>query len=182
MIKVYILIANGFEEIEALAPADVLRRAGYDVQLVSVPGTPFVTGSHGISVKTDLFLVDVNVEDATMLVLPGGMPGTSNLLANERVKFLVKGFHEYNKWLAAICAAPMILGEMGLLEGVEATCYPGFEKHLVGATIVPLPVVTSGKIITARGVGASMAFCLEIVKNLSDEHVALELKKKMMVE
>lgn len=181
MNRVYILLANGFEEVEALTPADVLRRAGYEVLLVSVPGSPFVNGSHSIAVKTDIFLDDVDADAGSMILLPGGLPGTNNLFASERVKSLVLAFYERNKWIAAICAAPMILGELGLLKGKEATCYPGFEKHLHGAIVLESPTITSGNIVTGRSVGAAMAFSLEIVKNLTDENAALELKKKMVV-
>jgi protein deglycase len=182
MTRVYILLAAGFEEVEALTPADVLRRAGYEVYLVSTTGAPNIKGAHDIVVKTDVFLDDVEVDSATMLILPGGLPGTNNLFANEKVKALVQAFHDRGKWLGAICAAPLILGEMQLLHGKEATCYPGYEKHLHGAKCVSIPAVTDGKIITGKGIGASMAFSLEIVKNLSDEATASEMKKKMVVE
>ncbi len=182
MNRIYILLAAGFEEVEALTPADVLRRAGYEVFLVSTTGAPNVKGAHDIVVKTDVFMDDVDVESGTLLLLPGGIPGATNLLANERVKKLIMQFHSRDKWLAAICAAPMILGEMHLLKGKNATCYPGFEKHLYGATCVDKPALTDGKIITGKGIGAAMAFSLEIVKNLSDEATAREMKKKMVVE
>jgi protein deglycase len=181
MKRIYILLAAGFEEVEALTPADVLRRAGYEVFLVSTTGAPNVKGAHDIVVKTDVFMDDVEVESATLLLLPGGIPGATNLLANEKVKKLVGQFHSRDKWLAAICAAPMILGEMQLLQGKKATCYPGFEKHLHGAIWVDTPALTDGTIITGKGIGAAMAFSLEIVKNLSDEATAKELKKKMVV-
>lgn len=182
MNRIYILLAAGFEEVEALTPADVLRRAGYEVFLVSTTGAPNVKGAHDIVVKTDVFMDDVDVESATLLLLPGGIPGATNLLANERVKNLVTQFYNRDKWLAAICAGPMILGEMNLLKGKKATCYPGFEKHLFGATSVDKPTITDGKIITGKGIGAAMAFSLEIVKNLTDEATAREMKKKMVVE
>lgn len=182
MKRIYILLAAGFEEVEALTPADVLRRAGYEVFLVSTTGAPNVKGAHDIVVKTDVFMDDVDVESATLLLLPGGIPGATNLLANERVKSLILQFHSRDKWLAAICAAPMILGEMNLLKGKQATCYPGFEKHLLGATHADKPAITDGKIITGKGIGAAMAFSLEIVKNLTDEATAREMKKKMVVD
>ncbi|ASB51177.1 DJ-1 family glyoxalase III [Alkalitalea saponilacus] len=182
MVKVYILLADGFEEVEALTPADVLRRAGFEVFLVSTTGAPVITGSHDISVKTDVFLNDVDSGTGTILILPGGLPGTTNLFGNEKVKSLIQKFYDNGKWLAAICAAPMILGEMKLLEGKKSTCYPGFEKHLHGAELTNEQAVTDGKIVTGRGIGAAMAFSLEIVKNLStDESLASELAKKMVV-
>jgi protein deglycase len=181
MCHIYILLAAGFEEVEALTPADVLRRAGYKVYLVSTTGAPNIKGAHDIVVKTDIFLDDINIDEATMLLLPGGIPGTTNLFANEKVKSIVQAFYDRGKWLAAICAAPMILGELNLLKDKRATCYPGFERHLHGAYYVDEATVTSGKIITGRGIGAAMDFSLEIVKNLSDEATALEMKKKMVV-
>ena len=181
MKNIYILLADGFEEVEALTPTDVLRRAGFEVFLVSTTGSPNIKGSHDIVVKADVFLSDVDVDNACLLLLPGGLPGTTNLLANERVKDLVLQFNNKQKWLAAICAAPMILGEMHLLEGKIATCYPGFEKHLYGATYSDKPTITDGKIITGKGIGAAMAFSLEIVKNISGEEIAIEMKKKMVV-
>ncbi|HBG87640.1 MAG: DJ-1/PfpI family protein [Bacteroidales bacterium] len=182
MEKIYILLASGFEEVEAITPADVLRRAGYEVFLVSTTGAPNVKGVHNIEVKCDIFMNDVIVDGATMLLLPGGIPGATNLMANERVKKLITQFHDSGKWIAAICAAPMILGEMHLLKGKKATCYPGFEKHLHGAIVVDRPAISDGKIITGRGIGAAMAFSLEIVKNLSGEASMLEMKKKMVVD
>ena len=182
MKRAYILLASGYEEVEALMPADVMRRAGYEVYLVSATGEPIVKGAHNIEVKTDAFLNEVSVENGDLIMLPGGIPGATNLLANEKVKNLVSRFYENRRWVAAICAAPMVLGEMRLLQGKKATCYPGYEKHLHGAIIVNSPAVTDGKIITGKGVGAAMAFSLEIVKNLSGEAEMLELKKKMVVE
>lgn len=182
MKKVFVLLANGYEEIEALMPVDVLRRAGLDVSIVSTSEESFVTGAHNISVKSDLFLNDVDADNGDLLILPGGMPGASNLLENEKVKSLITSFYEKKKWLAAICAAPMILGEMGLLEGKKATCFPGFEKHLKGAEVVKESAITDGHIITGRGIGAAMEFSLEIVRNLLGVDVANKLGKEMVVE
>ena len=182
MKKAFVLLANGYEEIEALMPVDVLRRAGLDVSIVSISEESLVTGAHNISVKSDLFLDDVDADNGELLILPGGMPGASNLLANEKVKSLITSFYEKKKWLAAICAAPMILGEMGLLQGKKATCFPGFEKHLKGAEVVKESTITDGHIITGRGIGAAMEFSLEIVRNLLGVDVANKLGKEMVVE
>lgn len=181
MKNIYVLLADGFEEVEALTPVDVLRRAGLSVFLVSTTGAPFVTGSHHVSVKCDVFLNDVNPSESEMLILPGGIPGATNLLANEKVKNLVSSFNENDKWLGAICAGPMVLGDLQLLQGKRVTCYPGFEKYLHGAKITAEPAVTDGKIITGRGIGAAMAFSLEIVRNLLGREVATDLAKKMVV-
>jgi len=182
MKKVFVLLADGYEEIEALMPVDVLRRAGLDVSIVSTSEESFVTGAHNISVKSDLFLDDVDAENGELLILPGGMPGASNLFENEKVKSLITSFSEKKKWLAAICAAPMILGEMGMLQGKKATCFPGFEKHLKGAEVVKDSAITDGHIITGRGIGAAMEFSLEIVRNLLGDDTARKLGKEMMVE
>lgn len=182
MKKIYIFLAEGFEEVEALTPADVLNRAGFDVKLVSVTNDLMVTGSHHIKVKCGSFIESVNVDDAIMLILPGGMPGTLNLMASDLVKRRILEFHKAGKWIGAICAAPMILGEMNLLKGKKATCYPGYEKHLIEANLVPLPTVTDGRIITGRGIGASMDFSLEIVRNLIDKKTADALAEKMVVD
>lgn len=182
MKKAFVLLANGYEEIEALMPVDVLRRAGLDVSIVSISEESLVTGAHNISVKSDLFLDDVDADNGDLLILPGGMPGASNLMENEEVKSLITSFYEKKKWLAAICAAPMILGEMGLLQGKKATCFPGFEKHLKGAEVVKESAITDGHIITGRGIGAAMEFSLEIVRNLLGVDVANKLAKEMVVE
>ncbi len=180
MKRIYVLLAKGFEEIEALTPVDVLRRAGFEVNLVSISDELIVIGAHNIAVKADILIDDVTIESADMLILPGGMPGTTNLFENEKVKTLVNTINDSNKCLAAICAAPMILGEMGLLKGKKATCYPGFEKHLHDATVVSDDFVSDGNIITGRGVGAAMAFSLELLKHLSDEATAKKMAKDLV--
>lgn len=182
MKKAFVLLATGFEEIEALMPVDVLRRAGIDVSVVSTTGDAVVTGAHNISVASDMLLKDVKLDSGDIIILPGGMPGASNLLGNADVKQLVLSFDEQGKWLAAICAAPMVLGEYGLLKDKKATCFPGFEQHLKGAKKVDSAVVTDGKIITAEGMGAAMDFSLEIVKNLLGVAAANELAKNMLVK
>lgn len=182
MNEIYILFAEGFEEVEALTPCDVLRRADFYVNLVSTTGNLQVTGSHGITVKCDMFIDDINVNDALMLILPGGMPGTLNLKNNRKVIETIREFAGNGKWIAAICAAPMILGEMRLLQNKNATCYPGYEQYLKGANVLQLPAITDGKIITGRGIGTAMAFSLEIVKQLASDEKAEELSRKMVVE
>lgn len=181
MDKIYILLAEGFEEVEVITPADVLNRAGYTVGLVSTNNSLLVTGAHNITVKCGSFIENLSADEAIMLILPGGMPGTHNLMANDMVKHCVSEFYDKGKWIGAICAAPMILGEMGFLKGKKATCYPGYEKHLLGAEVLTQPVVTDGKIITGRGIGVSMDFSLEIVSNLLNMGTVEELRKKMVV-
>lgn len=181
MQKAVIFLADGFEEIEALTPVDVLRRAGIDVKTVSVTPHKQVTGAHHIPVMADALFEEVNYDEMDLLVLPGGMPGSTNLLNHAALnKLIIKSSNE-DKWIAAICAAPMILGELSLLKGKKATCYPGFEKHLLGADSTGNPVETDGRITTGRGVGAAMEFSLRLVELLIDKDTAEKLAGKMVV-
>ncbi|MBR4761104.1 MAG: DJ-1/PfpI family protein [Clostridia bacterium] len=158
---VYVFLANGFEEIEALAPVDILRRGGVEVKTVGI-GSKTVTGSHGIGVLCDLSEDEAELDNMSAAVLPGGMPGTINLEKSETVRRAINNAAESGKLIGAICAAPSILGKMGLLKGKKATCFPGFEKHLSGAVLSDLPAVKDGNIITACGAGAALdfGFCL----------------------
>ena len=178
---VLIHFAEGFEEIEAISVVDVLRRAGIETLMVSVTGSLMVTGSHGITVATDVLFKDAPYDDATMLVLPGGLPGAHNLFAHKNLTAQLIGFAKQGKPIAAICAAPYILGELGLLEGKKATCYPGFEKHLKGAEVVTEQAVISGNIITGRGAGPAIVFALKIVEYMLGKNLADGLKLKMLV-
>lgn len=164
---VYVLLAPGFEEAEALVPADLLRRANIETALVSVTGEP-VPGSHGITVTADIALEDVDLSKADMVVLPGGGLGFKNLGADPRVERLVKEAAEKELWVAAICAAPTLLGKWGLLTGKEAVCYPGMEEGLTGAQArMDLRFVTDGKIITGRAAGSAFDFGLALVEALA---------------
>jgi len=177
---IYIFLAEGFEEIEALTPADCLRRAGKTVKTVGIGGS-VITGAHGIAVQTDLTEADVLLDDALeMIVLPGGMPGTRNLQKNPTVRKAVQFCAEQNRRIAAICAAPSILGEMGVLRGKTATCYPGFEPELTGCNAVAVPVCQDGNIITGRGPGAAMDFGLKLVAVLKGDAAAETLAGKMV--
>ena len=182
MNEIYIFFAEGFEEIEALTPCDVLRRAGFKVNLTSTTDSLYVAGARNITVKCDIFIQEVNIDNALMLILPGGMPGASNLNNNSKVIDMIQNFADSGKWIAAICAAPMILGGMELLSGKKATCYPGYEKYLKGATFIKEPVVTDGKIITSCSAGTAMVFSFEILKQLAGSKVAEELGEKMGVK
>lgn len=168
---IYLFLANGFEEVEALAPLDLLRRAGCEVTTVGVGGD-MIRGSHGITVVADIpdtMYADPNPE---MIILPGGMPGAKNLDECRTVDMALKAAVSSNGYIAAICAAPFILGKRGLLEGKRATCYPGFEKELKGAILSEYNVEQDGHIITASGMGAATAFGLELVEVMRDEHYA----------
>lgn len=164
---VYILLAPGFEEAEALVPTDLLRRAGVEAALAALEGE-LVPGGHGITVKADLALDQMDLDRAEMIVLPGGGVGVKNLGADPRVEELVREAVRRDIWVAAICAAPTLLGRWGLLQGKRAICYPGMEDQLSGARVQPSPgVVTDGKIITGRAAGSSFDFGIALIEALS---------------
>ncbi len=180
--KVYIFLAQGFEESEAIIPIDVLRRGGIQVKMVSITGKKEVTGSHGITVIADSLFEEVDYKDADLLILPGGMPGTLNLKAHKALNGLVvETAANKNKLVGAICAGPTVLGQNNLLVNKNATCYPGFEKELTGANFTGEQVEVADNIITANGVGAAMKFALKLVTLLSDEDKAKDLADKMVV-
>lgn len=160
---IYFFLADGFEEIEALCPLDLCRRAGIEAKTVSITDKNTVTGSHGITVVSDLTAKD-ELSDFDMIVLPGGMPGTTNLGESPVVEKALLTALGKNTYIAAICAAPMILGKRGLLRDKEAICFPGFEKHLDGAEISNKKVVLDGKVLTGAGMGVSHDFGLKIVE------------------
>ena len=174
---VYILLADGFEEIEALAPCDMLRRADVEVRLVSVTEKLHVSGTHGISIMADLTVSEMNSRDIDMLVFPGGMPGAKNLDEHPRTDLLVRHCLDRNAYLAAICAAPMILGKRGVLAGKKAICFPGFEKYLAGAEIMEGErVVRDGNIVTAVGAGAAVDFGLKLVEIMKGKEAAESIR------
>lgn len=163
--KALIFFAEGYEEVEALTVVDLLRRAGIDIDMVSVTKEQMVTGSHKITVQTDVLYEDACFDKADILILPGGMPGTNNLLAHEGLKEKLLEFAADNtKKVAAICAAPSVLGAHGILQGKEATCYPGFEEKLTGAVPKEDVVVVDGNVITSRGMGTAIAFAAAIIE------------------
>ena len=180
MKTVSIFLAEGFEEVEALTPADLLRRAGAEVTLVSIKAEKTVTGSHGISITADRLFEEMDYEDADLLVLPGGMPGTLNLKACEPLLALLKEHNAKGKKLAAICAAPTVLGHAGLLNGKNATCYPGCEEGLTGALVRTEPVVTDGRITTSRGVGTAIPFALRLIELLFGKEKAKEIAESIV--
>ena len=178
---IYMFLAKGFEEVEALAPLDLMRRAGLSVTTVGV-GEKTVTGAHGISVLCDLADTEYADDAPEMIFLPGGMPGTLNLAASEVVQNAIATAVRTNAYLAAICAAPSILGDMGLLRGKEAICYPGFEERLTGATISKNRVVRDGKILTAAGMGVAVEFGLTIVEEFLGKEKAEELRRGVLAD
>ena len=164
MKKTAILFANGYEEVEALTVVDLLRRAKIGCEILSVADSGQVTGSHGISIGADRNFSGTDFSQYDGVILPGGMPGTTNLAADERVLALLRSFAVAGKLTAAICAAPTVLAKAGLLEGKKAVCYPGMEEQLTGAKVSFDPVAVDGTVITSRGLGTAIPFALSIVQ------------------
>lgn len=173
----YMFLAEGFEETEAIGSLDVIKRAGIDIKTVGVTGKN-VTGSHGITIVSDITSDEVSKENLKGIILPGGMPGTLNLQKSEFVESMIDYCAEKGLLLAAICAAPMIFGEKDLLKGKKATCYPGFENHFSGGIYTDEYVTVYENIITGKGAGASMMFGAEIV-NYFEKGKGTELLKEM---
>jgi 4-methyl-5(b-hydroxyethyl)-thiazole monophosphate biosynthesis len=180
--RIAVHLADGFEEIEAISIIDVLRRAGLEVVTVSISDKTEVNGAHQIKVLADVVFDNVNYNDIDMIVLPGGMPGASNLNAHQGLKSQILKFNEANKPLAAICAAPLVFGNLGILKSKEAACYPGFEEYLKGANVLFQPVIESGNITTGRGPGVAIQFALKLVSKLVSPEKAESLAKQMLVE
>ncbi len=175
MYKVAIFLADGFEEIEALTVVDILRRAQIDIDMVSITGKREVVGTHDIGVIADKLFEEVDFSSVDMLVLPGGMPGTNHLLDHEGLDQFLVDFNEQGKSLAAICAAPMVLGKKGLLKGKDATCFPGFEDDLIGAKHLDQDVVVDGNVITSKGMGTAIDFSLAIIKSIKNDEEASKM-------
>ncbi len=174
---VYMFLANGFEETEAIVPLDLLIRAGADIKTVAVGcDGRRVVGAHGIAVEADITCDGIELDNIEMVILPGGMPGATNLDESKTVDRVLAHANENGAYLAAICAAPMILGKRGYLRGKRAVCYPGFEEYLEGAAVIPAKVVRDGKVICAIGMGAAPEFGLELVTALYGEDKAEQLK------
>ncbi len=182
MSYVCVFLAEGFEEIEALTVVDLLRRVGILTDMVSTTLELSVTGSHGICIKADKIIEDVDFAGVTMLVLPGGMPGTQNLEESAKLMEQLDLFYEQGKDISAICAAPSILGHRGYLAGRIACCYPAYESHLSGAVVTHNEVEVSGNIITSRGMGCAIAFSLAIVEQLLGKETADALAEKIVYQ
>ncbi len=175
---IYIYLADGFEEMEALTPADLLRRAGKEVVLVGVSGKK-VRGTHNIYVEADILSGEMALDNAELIILPGGGPGYDNLDKNEDVDKAVKYCYNNNIRIAAICAAPMVLGKRGVLAGKRATCFPGFEQYLTEAVCTGEGVVTDGLVTTAKSAGWSVDFGLELVRLLVSEDASRKLRDSL---
>lgn len=178
--RIYLFLADGFEEVEALAVVDILRRSGLGCTTVSIMGRKEVTGSHKITVIADQMFDGVNFEEADMLILPGGMPGTTNLGAYEPLTAQLKKSCAEGKMIGAICAAPEVLGKNGILQGKTAVCYPGFEENLIGAHVVYDEVAVDGNVITSRGMGTAIPFGLAIVGQFLGEEAVEKLEKALV--
>ncbi|WP_026510624.1 MULTISPECIES: DJ-1 family glyoxalase III [unclassified Butyrivibrio] len=180
MAKIAIFLADGFEEIEALTVVDLCRRAGLTIDMVSVMKDVFVKGSHGIEVKADKLIGDVKFDEMDMLVLPGGMPGTTNLEKTDKLMEQIRAFDDAKKYISAICAAPGIFGRAGLLNGKKACVFPGLEGELKGADVQMTETTVDGHILTSRGMGTALAFGLAIVERFCGKETADELGKKVV--
>lgn len=177
---VYVFLAHGFEEIEALTAVDLMRRAEMQVKMVSIMEEKLVYGAHGIGVEADILLKEAAFDQCEMLVFPGGMPGTTNLCNHKELIEELKAFAKTGKTVAAICAAPMVLAKAGLYDGHQATIYPGMEDELVGAVPTAGNVVKSGNFITSKGPGTAMDFALALIAERKGEEKAAEIKAELI--
>ena len=178
---VYVLLGTGFEEIEALTPVDLLRRAGAEVRTVGLNGNP-VFGGHGIGVSCDLTIEELDVSDADMIVLPGGLGGVASIRGCQRALEAVKAVYAAGKYVAAICAGPTVLAELGLLTGVRATCYPGQIPNMRDALVVEnAACVTDGRIITGTSAGTATAFALALIGALKGTEAARAIADQIVI-
>lgn len=178
--RICVFLADGFEEIEGLTVVDLLRRAGADVETVSVTGEKLIHGAHGIDVMADFLFEEMEFEGTDMLVLPGGMPGTIHLGEHSGLCRLLQQYHDSEKYIAAICAAPTVFGKLGFLRGRKAVCYPGMEDGLCGAKALKTPVAVDGHIITSRGLGTAIAFSLVLIEVLYDREKADKIQESIV--
>ncbi|MEF9967519.1 MAG: DJ-1/PfpI family protein [Longicatena sp.] len=180
--KTAIFCANGFEECEALLVVDLLRRANMEIDIISMNDTLEVKSSHNVTITADDCFIDTNFHEYDVLVLPGGMPGTKNLQDNERLKTIIKKHNEQNKLICAICAAPSILGQLGLLQNKNATCFPTFKDKCIGANLIDDTVVQDGNIITGVGLGAAIEFACKIIENCIGKEEADKILTQIQME
>lgn len=180
MVKTAIFLADGYEEIEALAVVDIFRRAGICMDMVSISEELLTNGSHKMQVMADKLIKEICFDEYEMLVLPGGLRGMQNLENCEMLMEKVDQFYENGKFVAAICASPSILGRRGILNGKQATVYPGFEEELKGATLVDAGAVRQGNVITGRSMGSAVEFALLLVEALLGSDKAEEIAKQIV--
>lgn len=180
MKKIGIFMADGCEEIEGLTVVDIVRRAKMEIVMISITGKREVTSSHQVTFLTDALAAEVDYDTLDGIVLPGGMPGTLNLQADETVNKVIRQFATEGRLVCAICAAPSVLGAAGILEGKCATCHPGFEEKLTGAKVEEKEVVVDGNVITSRGMGTAIPFALEIVRYFADDETVEQVRKGLV--
>lgn len=180
MAQALIFVAEGHEEVEMLTVVDMVRRAGISIDMVSVTDSYEVTSSHNVTIKTDKLMDEADFDEAEMIILPGGIPGTPNLMACTKLTDKVVEFNENGKLLAAVCAAPTVFAGLGILNGHKATCYPDMTDKLIGAEYVKQPVVVDDNIITSRGMGTCIDFAGEIITKLKDKATADLIKEKII--
>ena len=178
MKNIFVFLADGFEEIEAITPIDVWRRAGFKVTTISISDQLNVLGAHNIEIKADILFNEISTT-ADLIFLPGGMPGTTNLKHHKGLQQLILKHHSAKKYLTAICAAPTVFGQNGLLKNKTATCFPGFENELIGANHTGNSVEKDGQIITGKGAGVALEFALSVAATLASTNEANELKMKL---
>ena len=181
MKRAVIFIAEGFEEIEALSIVDILRRGGVEVNMMSVSDNPYVTGVHGIEIVTNS-VSEFELTDEDMIILPGGLPGADNLRKSAVACETIKYFATHNRFIAAICAAPYVLGQLGILKGKKATCYPGFQEHLIGADYTAAKVEIDGNIITANGPASASKFALTLLECLEGKNKSCQIAEGMLLK
>lgn len=179
MAKIYEFISNGTEEVEALIPVDVLRRAGCDIQIVSTTGEQIITSSHGVKIVTDALIEDIDTSDADLLMIPGGLPGSVNLCNHPLVREAILKQYNAGKLVSAICAGPMIFGSLGISEGKRCTCYPGCEGDLTGATYTAELVTVDGNVITGEGPAATFPYAYTLCEMLCGKEITESLKEGM---
>ena len=180
MKKIGIFMADGCEEIEGLTVVDIVRRAKMEIVMISITGKREVTSSHQVTFLTDALAAEVDYDTLDGIVLPGGMPGTLNLQADETVNKVIRQFAAEGRLVCAICAAPSVLGAAGILEGKCAICHPGFEEKLTGARVEEKEVVVDGNVITSRGMGTAIPFALEIVRYFADDETVEQVRKGLV--
>lgn len=176
---VIVLFADGFEEIEALTPVDTLRRAGLTVKTVGMNGK-IAVGAHKIPIVCDIEPSEVELDKVSLVIFPGGMPGATNLDASPFTDVIIDAVNRNGGRIAAICAAPLILGRRGLLKGKRAVCYPGFEDELIGANVIDGSVVTDGNITTAKGMGVALEFSKELIALMCGEDTKNSISASIM--
>ena len=177
---VYMLLGTGFEETEAIAPLDLLRRAGIDVMTVGLNGK-VVYGGHGIGIEADITIDEMDLTNLEMVILPGGLGGVASIKASNAAMDLIRRFHEEGLYTAAICAGPTVLAGLGITDGKKATCYPGCEDQMGSAIIVDAAAVTDGKVITGTSAGCAIPFGLELIRALKGEQTARQIETQIVI-